>query len=102
METVRMESYNFAEAIMLGVLLRHDVPLAYDLSRRLASTICRDFQLSSGCFVTRVYIGGRRHKQPFMRWPQAQMFYALTSLLLAEANTHDHVEAHKPEIVPLS
>jgi hypothetical protein len=99
METVRMESYNLAEAITLGVLFRHDVPSAYDATRRLASTVCRDFQLPAGYFITRVYIGGRRHKQPFIRWPQAQMFYALTSLLLAEANTHGQMEAQGCDLV---
>jgi hypothetical protein len=34
--------------------------------------------------VTRVFRGGFRHRFPFLRWPQAQLFYALTNLLKTE------------------
>jgi hypothetical protein len=33
--------------------------------------------------VTRVYLGGIKHTVPFIRWPQSQLFLALTNLLLA-------------------
>lgn len=87
-QIVRVETYNFAEAITLGVLLRDKIPSAYQVAQDLALRLSRDFQLSDGHFVTRVYASGVRHTLPFMRWPQAQLFYALTSLLVAK-NGHD-------------
>jgi hypothetical protein len=81
---VRLEMYNVAEAITLGTLLRHEIPEAIELARRLARRLVEEYQLPDGHFVTRVYRGGFRHTYPFLRWPQAQLFYALTNLLLAE------------------
>ena len=83
-QIVRVETYNLAEAITLGVLLGNEFPAAIGVARDLARRLCREFQLPDGHFVTRVYRGGIRHTTPFLRWPQAQVFYALTSLLLAE------------------
>lgn len=82
-QTVRLEMYNFAEAISLGVLLRHDFPEAFALSHKLAGQLMSQHQLPGGYWVTRVYIGGRKHKVPFLRWPQSQLFLAMTNLLLA-------------------
>ena len=73
--------YNFAEAITLGALIREEIPAAYDLAQRLARLLIQDYQLPEGHFVTRIYIGGFNHTMPFLRWPQAQLFYALTNLL---------------------
>ena len=83
-QIVRVETYNLAEAITLAVLLGNEFPAAIGVARDLAGRLCREFQLPDGHFVTRVYRGGIRHTTPFLRWPQAQVFYALTSLLLAE------------------
>lgn len=82
-QIVKLEMYNFAEAITLGALLRDDIPEAFSLAQRLATTLCEKFQLRSGYFVTRVYRGGFRHSFPFLRWPQAQLFYSLTNLQTA-------------------
>ena len=84
-QIVRLETYNFAEAITLGALLRDEIPEAYETARRLAQILCQNYQLPDGHFVTRVYLGGFRHKLAFLRWPQAQLFYALTNLLMASS-----------------
>lgn len=83
LQIVRLEMYNFAEAITLGVLLRDRIPEACTLACRLARRLIDAYQLPSGAFVTRVYLGGLRHTLPFLRWPQSQLFYALTNLLRA-------------------
>lgn len=83
LQIVRLEMYNVAEAISLGVLLRDDIPEAFALAKTLAARLTRSYQVSSGHWVTRVYLGGIRHTVPFLRWPQAQLFLALTNLLLA-------------------
>lgn len=84
-QIVRLELYNFAEAITLGALLKDEVPGAFELAHKLARRVRERFQLADGHFVTRVYRGGLRHTLPFLRWPQSQMFYAITNLLVATA-----------------
>jgi hypothetical protein len=86
-QIVRLEMYNMAEAITLGTLLRHDIPEAYELANKLAIKLIRLYQLSAGYWVTRVYLGGIKHTLPFLRWPQSQLFHALTNLLVALRNT---------------
>ncbi len=92
-EIVRLEMYDFAEAITLGVLLRDLIPEAFTLAQALADQVIQKYQLPDGHFVTRVFKGGIRHTFPFLRWPQAQMFYALTNLLSQE------IRNSKPEIL---
>lgn len=82
-QIVKLEMYNMAEAITLGSMLRGQIPEAFELAKRLANRVCQQYQLPQGYFVTRVFMGGIRHKFPFLRWPQAQLFYALTNLLLS-------------------
>lgn len=82
-EIVRLEMYNVAEAITLGTLLRIDIPEAFALAKRLAARLITQYQLPSGHWVTRIYRGGIRHTVPFLRWPQSQLFLAVTNLLLA-------------------
>jgi hypothetical protein len=84
-QLARLEMYDVAEAISLGVLLREAIPSALALAQRLAATVLVPHQLGAGHWATRVYIGGLRHTTPFLRWPQAQLFYALTNLLTAES-----------------
>jgi hypothetical protein len=82
-QIVKLEMYNFAEAITLGALLKDFIPDAFTLAQNLAATLCSRYQLPQGYFVTRVFKQGFKHTFPFLRWPQAQLFYALTNLLQA-------------------
>jgi hypothetical protein len=82
-QLAQVEIYNFAEAITLGTLLKDSTTDAFALARRLTQRAIREYQLVDGHFVTRTYRGGFRHKMPFLRWPQAQMFLALTNVLRA-------------------
>ena len=82
-QIVKLEMYNFAEGITLGALLKDFIPEAYTLAQDLAEKLCREYQLPDGHFVTRVFKQGFKHKFPFLRWPQAQLFYSLTNLLYA-------------------
>lgn len=81
MQIVQIEMYNIAEAINLGALLQEYIPEAFDKAHKLACIVKNRFQLPEGYFITRSYIGGLKHKVPFLRWPQAQLFHALTKLL---------------------
>jgi hypothetical protein len=80
-QLAKLEMYNFAEGITLGSLLGTKIPEAAAISHRLAGRLVRDFQLPVGHFVTRVFHAGKRHTFPFLRWPQAQLFLAITNLL---------------------
>ena len=84
LQLVKLEMYDFAEGITLGALLGDMIPEAAGLARSLASKLIQEHQLPDGHFVTRVFRGGFRHRFPFLRWPQAQLFYALTNLWKTE------------------
>ena len=81
LQIVRVEMYNVAEAISLGVLLKDEIPQALALAQTLAARLIRYYGLPAGYWVTRVYRGGIKHTVPFLRWPQSQLFLALTNLL---------------------
>ena len=80
-QVTKLEMYDFAEGITLGSLLGVEIPEAEDLAQSLAHKLITQHQLPAGYFVTRVFRGGIRHRFPFLRWPQAQLFLALTHLL---------------------
>lgn len=79
-ELVKTECYDLAEGISLGVLLKSDVAGAFEIAQGMAEVVCRRYQTSAGYFVTREYVSGLRNTVPYLRWPQAPMFLALTSL----------------------
>jgi hypothetical protein len=81
LQLAKLEMYDFAEGITLGALIGEMIPEAGELARCLADKLIQEHQLPTGYFVTRVLRGGFRHRFPFLRWPQAQLFYALTNLL---------------------
>jgi hypothetical protein len=107
LQIVKLEMYDFAEAITLGVLLKREIPEAFALAAKLASQLIRHYQLPAGHWVTRVYLGGIRHTVPFLRWPQAQLFLALTNFLasreqsdpIPENKQADRVDLSKPNCV---
>jgi hypothetical protein len=78
---VKYEMYDWAEAINLGVLYKDYIPGAFDLSVSLADKVCRDYQTKQGHYYTKIYRGNWAQKMAYIRWPQAQMFYALTEVL---------------------
>src|SRR4029077_10249948 len=87
LQLVELEMYNVAEAITLGVLLRDDIPEAFELAEMLAARFVKRCQLPAGHWITRTYVGGITHRVPFIRWPQSQLFLGLTHLLAAKEDT---------------
>jgi hypothetical protein len=83
LEIIQLEMYNVAEAITLGSLLGEENPEAFELAKTLVARLITQYQLRAGHWVTRIYRGGIRHKVPFLRWPQSQLFLALTNFLVA-------------------
>jgi hypothetical protein len=77
----KYEMYDFAEGIKIGCLLDEDIEGSLDLAKDLAKTMTKRFQLKDGHFITRITSFGVKHKVPYHRWPQSQLFFALTDLL---------------------
>jgi hypothetical protein len=77
-QVVKVESYDLAEGISLGILLRHDIPDALEWAEHLVRLACNYMQMKDGHFVTRINRGGIRNTVAYHRWPQAQMFHALS------------------------
>jgi hypothetical protein len=78
----KYEMYDFAEGINLGTLLDKEIDGSFTLAEIMAQLLIGKYQLKDGHFVTRVTNLNTYHKIPFHRWPQAQIFNALTGLLL--------------------
>jgi len=77
----KYEMYDYAEGITLGILLKYSIPESYEKAMWLADDLINNFQTTKGYFVTRITSIRTKHKVPYLRWPQAQLFYALTTLL---------------------
>lgn len=77
----KIELYDYAEGISLGVQLRDDIPEALEFAKILTNDLIHKFQLPKGHFVSRVNTLRLNNKIPYLRWPQAQLFYALTKML---------------------
>lgn len=76
----KYEMYDYAEGIKLGIYLKDMIEGALDFSGVMAEDLISKFQLSKGYFITRVTSFGTKHKVPYHRWPQAQLFCSLAML----------------------
>ena len=78
---IKIELYDYAEGINLGCLLKDEIPTSFDLSIKLANDILENFVEKIGYFTTHINFLGIKNRIPYLRWAQAQMFFALTTLL---------------------
>ena len=53
------------------------------LAQKLATILCEQISAVGRPFCDARFRGGFKHTFPFLRWPQAQLFYSLTNLLQA-------------------
>lgn len=79
-QPVRLDCYDVAEGIVLGVLMGGRHPGALDVARRLFAVADERLWLDEGYFASRIPFIGPRVRIPYLRWPLAQMFYAMTVL----------------------
>lgn len=79
-QTAKLEMYNYAESITLGTLAKDRLPHAWTMAVDLAKDLIENFQYPDGHFTTRTFAFGKKHSLPFIRWPQAQIFLALSNL----------------------
>lgn len=82
LQIVKTESYAMAEAITLNSLMSERKEGSFEFAHFLTQWTCENLQTRNGYFITRSYIWGLKARYPFLRWPQAQMFFAFTNLLL--------------------
>lgn len=78
----KIEMYDYAEGISLGVLLKDDIEGPLEFAKLMAEDLVDKFQLDEGYFITRISTLGKKNKTPYLRWPQAQLFFALTNMLI--------------------
>lgn len=80
----KIEMYDYAEGILLGITLNNQIRGAADFSLQLAKNLISRYQLPDGHFVTRVSSFNTRNKTPYLRWPQAQLYHSLCAVLAAD------------------
>jgi hypothetical protein len=79
-----MEIYDYAEGISLGFLMKDEIPEAFEFSKILCNDLIANYQQQEGYFISKINIGGITNTTPYIRWPQAQLFYALSTIYKAE------------------
>ncbi|HVG40795.1 MAG TPA: hypothetical protein VM888_04210 [Chitinophagaceae bacterium] len=79
---VKRELYDYAEGISLCVNMQELDSHASAILEKLVYELVNTYQKEDGSFVTRISIFNIPNKVPYLRWPQAQLFYALTNYLI--------------------
>ena len=83
---VKVDLYDYAEGINLGIVLKNIIPGALNKSILLAKEVLKNYSTPKGYFITKINLIGQKNKVPYLRWAQAQLFYALSKLLLQTKN----------------
>ena len=78
---VKRELYDYAEGISLCLLLQFNDPDTKKIMRGMVEDVINLYQNENGSFITRINIFNIPNKIPYLRWPQAQLFFALTNYL---------------------
>ncbi len=78
---VKRELYDYAEGISLGLLMKEKDAEAGDIMNKMVKDLVEKYQNKNGSYITRVSIFNIKNKIPYLRWPQAQLFFALTNYL---------------------
>lgn len=83
---VAEEMYDYAEGISLGYLLARDVDGADRIAAGMLARLLERYQTREGYFFTRVMRWGLANKVPYLRWPQSQLYFAMTNALRSGAD----------------
>jgi rhamnogalacturonyl hydrolase YesR len=81
---VKREMYDYAEGISLGLLMQNQDEEAKNIVNEMVGDLVNKYQNEDGSFITRVSLFDMENKIPYLRWPQSQLFYALTNYLKTE------------------
>jgi hypothetical protein len=83
---VKKELYDYAEGISLCLEMQKMDKEAVTIAEKLVKDVVSKYQKSDGSFTTRVNIFNIYNNVPYLRWPQSQMFYALTNYLIKSSS----------------
>jgi hypothetical protein len=78
---IKVDLYDYAESITLGLQLIDKNKEARFIVKRLIDDISKNYISKEGTFTSKVNNIGTKISIPYIRWPQAQLFYAYTSYL---------------------
>ena len=78
---VKRELYDYAEGISLCLLMESSDKEAGKLAEHMVQEVIHLYQNKNGSFVTNVNLFNIPNRIPYLRWPQAQLFFALTNYL---------------------
>ena len=73
-----IELLDYSEAIKLEIEIYKSTSREFDFANELVSQVISKYQTKKGYFVTRVNSLRIKNKIPYMRWPQAPLFNALS------------------------
>ena len=85
---VKIELYDYAEAISLCLKMQYFDDKASQIAEKLVNDVTGKYQKHDGSYYTRISIFNIPNKIPYLRWPQSQLFYALTNYLLFNKNVN--------------
>lgn len=78
---VRRELYDYAEGLSLCLDMQAMDLEAGDVACKQVTEVVTKYQKKDGSFITRTNIFHLQNRVPYLRWPQAQLFFALTNYL---------------------
>ena len=78
---VKRELYDYAEGISLCLIMESSDKEAGKLAEHMVQEVIHLYQNKNGSFVTNVNLFNIPNRIPYLRWPQAQLFFALTNYL---------------------
>ena len=81
MNLIKTDLYDYAEGIILGLLMTEKNNEAKVLVEKLMDIISANYVSNQGTFTSKVNNLGFKINIPYLRWPQSQIFYAFTSYL---------------------
>ncbi|MEO8720422.1 MAG: hypothetical protein ABI372_04905 [Ginsengibacter sp.] len=81
LNVVKRELYDYAEGISLGLLMEAEDKDARNIVTVMVEDLISKYQNKNGSFITHLSILNMKNKIPYLRWPQSQLFYALTNYL---------------------
>ena len=82
----KVELYDYAEAIYLFILFKSINKDSFEIAKNMAEQIISNWQLKDGHFITRITTLNSKHKVPYHRWAQSQIFNTLTLLYKEKEN----------------
>jgi hypothetical protein len=79
---VKREMYDYAEGISLCLAMHNYDSHALGMAEKMTNELITKYQKKDGSFVTRISTFNIPNNVPYLRWPQSQLFYALTNHLV--------------------